>query len=335
MTRKRRQFCPYCSNGITKKMEGDILRDFCEGCRTFFYENPLPVVSTILDSERRILLVKRGRAPFKGMWCLPTGFAETGETIEEAALRELEEETGVKGRINRLLDVDSLKNRFYGDLLFLTFVVEQTEGQPIAGDDSDAVRFFPIDKIPRLAFRSNTKAVNAYIRAKRDYWAIVDAIVTEADIDHPSEPAVNVLTSRLVDVIGKNAEGIAWSWIQDVTTNKSTPSYHTQDHQQLLKTALTVLSQIGLWLGGSYNDISIHDFYLKLGIAGRGMDFPLSEVLSTISLTRKHIWDFALTRGVWQQSIDLYMTFELERRLVIFFDKAAYYTTRGYEGSDR
>jgi len=335
MSRKRRLFCPYCSSAITKKMEGDNLRDYCAGCRSFFYENPLPVVSSILDSERKILLVKRGRAPFKGMWCLPTGFAETGETIEEAVLRELEEETGIRGRINRLLDVDSLENRFYGDLLFLTFVVDPIGGQPMAGDDSDAVRFFPVDKIPRLAFRPNTKAVAAYIRTKRDYWAIVDAIATENDKESERKPAPNLLSRRLVEIIEKNAEIIAWSWTDDVKTSKSTPGYHHLDQRELSKTALTVLSQISLWLGGAYTDLNIHDYYIALGVDGRARGFPLSEILSMISLTRKHIWDFALARGVWQQTIDLYMTFELERRLVIFFDRAAYYTTRGYEGSDR
>ena len=333
MTKKRRHYCPYCSDPLTLKIEGDALRDFCGTCRTFFYDNPLPVVSAILDSDRKILLVKRGKAPFRGMWCLPTGFAETGETVEEAALRELEEETGIKGKINRLLDVDSLKNRFYGDLLFLTFVVDQIGGEMIAGDDSAAVRFFPVEKIPRLAFRSNTKAVQAYIRAKEDYWAIVDGIATDAGEKRREYPAVNVMSHRLVDFIEKNANGIAWSWIHDVTTNKTTPGYHARDRMVLLNTVLAVLSQISLWLGGDYSDFNIHDYYIGLGKEDRDGGFLLSEVLSAISLIRKHIWDTALSRGTWQKTIDLYMTFEFERRLIIFFDRAAYYTTRGYEGS--
>ena len=331
--KKRRQYCPYCSGPLTIKPEGDVLRDFCTACRTFFYDNPLPVVSAIVDSDRKILLVKRGNAPFRGMWCLPTGFAETGETVEEAALRELEEETGIKGKINRLLDVDSLRNRFYGDLLFLTFVVDHVGGEASPGDDSAAVRFFPVEKIPRLAFRSNTKAVQTYIRTKEDYWAIVDSIATDAGEKHRDYPARNAMSHRLVDFIETNADGIAWSWIHDVTTNKTTPSYHGRDPMDLFNRVLAILSQISLWLGGTYNDFNIHDYYIGLGKEGRKGGFLLSEILSAISLTRKHIWDIALSRGSWQKTIDLYMTFEFERRLIIFFDRAAYYTTRGYEGS--
>jgi NADH pyrophosphatase NudC (nudix superfamily) len=116
--KKHRKHCIYCGREITKKSEDGVLRDFCPCCNSYFYENPLPVVSTIIESSRQILLVKRGRAPSKGLWCLPSGFAEAGESIEEAALRELKEETGIKGKIIKLLDVDSYKSRFYGDLLF-------------------------------------------------------------------------------------------------------------------------------------------------------------------------------------------------------------------------
>ncbi len=98
MKKKKRNFCPYCSEKISKKLENEIFREYCPSCNIFFYDNPLPVVSTILEKDRNILLVKRGNKPYKGMWCLPSGFAETGETIEIAALRELEEETGVKSK---------------------------------------------------------------------------------------------------------------------------------------------------------------------------------------------------------------------------------------------
>ena len=108
--KKKRQFCLYCGGTTIKKHEDNVRRDFCPSCNSYFYENPLPVVSTILESSRRILLVKRGRPPSKGRWCLPSGFAEAGESIEQAALRELVEETGIKGKIIKLQDVDSYKS---------------------------------------------------------------------------------------------------------------------------------------------------------------------------------------------------------------------------------
>ena len=106
-----------------------------------------------------MLLVKRGILPNKGMWCLPIGFAEMGETIAEAALRELHEETGVVGRVSRLIDAASWSSGFYGDLLVVTFEVEKVSGDETPGDDAEDVAYFPIDQLPPLAFPSNEKAI--------------------------------------------------------------------------------------------------------------------------------------------------------------------------------
>lgn len=329
--KKQRQFCLYCGNRTIKKLEDNILRDFCPSCKSFFYDNPLPVVSAILDSSRNILLVKRDRRPFKGHWCLPTGFAEAGESIEDACLRELKEETGIKGKIIRLLDVDSYKSRFYGDLLFLTFVVEKTGGKLTAGDDSIAARFCPVENIPLLAFRPNRRALSAYIKTKRDYWAILDSI--EHTGKNLSKPNIerNTLTRRLVNNIVKKKEDIIYSWIEEVATSKSTAGYHKYDRKKLFNIADKIISQIILWLGGLYDINHLKAFYVKLGKERKREGFKVSETLSALSLVRKHIWDLAITQGVWHKSIDLYITFEMQRRMTIFFDLAIFYLTHGYE----
>ncbi len=329
--KKQRRHCLYCGGEITKKSEDGVLRDFCPCCNSFFYNNPLPVVSTILDSAREILLVKRDRAPFKGHWCLPTGFAEAGESIEDAALRELREETGIKGRISRLLDVDSYKSRFYGDLLFLTFIVEQTGGKLSAGDDSAQAQFWPISKLPPLAFRPNRRALDAYIKTKRDYWSILDSIENE-DKNKPQKKIVrNSLTQRLLNVIIRNKEKIIYSWMEEMTTSPSTAEYHNYEGRKLYIICDKILSQITLWMGG-LNDVNrIKSFYTKLGRERKRADYKISEVLSALSLIRKHIWDIALTQDDWHKTIDLYVTFELQRRMTVFFDLATFYLTRGYE----
>lgn len=333
--KKQRKFCIYCGGQITKNKEDNVLRDCCSRCHCFFYDNPLPVVSAIVDESRQILLVKRDRAPFKGHWCLPTGFAEAGESIEDAALRELQEETGVKGKISRLLDVDSYKSHFYGDLLFLTFVVDKTGGKVAAGDDSAQARFYPINEIPPLAFRSNRRALEAYIKSKKDYWAILDAIEHRDDKTLPSHKAANSMTRRLINGILKNKENMIHQWIDDMMTNPSTTEYRNYDSRVLYNICDKIISQITLWLGHVYDIDHIKNFYIKLGVERNKTDAKISGVLSALSLIRKHIWDVALAQGALQKNLDLYMTFELQRRMTIFFDLATFYTTRGYEGSQR
>jgi 8-oxo-dGTP diphosphatase len=329
--KKTRKHCPYCGEIIIKKDEDGVQRDFCPACRSFFYENPLPVVSAILEDFREILLVKRNRAPYKGYWCLPSGFAETGEDIETAALRELKEETGIQGRIVKLLDVDSYKSRFYGDLLFLTFVVEQVGGNLAAGDDSDDSRFWPINRLPSLAFRSNRRAVEAYIKSRRDFWAIMDSIERgDKKTNRPGE-AENILTRRLVNFMITHKERIIEHWLMDMAINPSTNEYRQVDRRVLYTICDKILSQVALWLGGIYDVTRIRNFFTKLGRERRREGFKVSQALSALSLIRKQIWQSALGQDSMQRNVELYMTYELQRRMTIFFDMAVYYLTRGYE----
>ena len=333
--KRKRLYCPHCGGAICREWEEDVERDFCTACRTFFYENPLPVVSVImLSANREILLVKRGRRPYRGRWCLPTGFVESGESIETAALRELTEETGLRGRIAGLVDVDSGRNSFYGDLIFLTFEAEAEgeTGPPQSGGDTVAARYFPLGGHPRLAFPANNRAVERFVAAKADYWAIVDSFSLAAGGDGTTVGRdKNLLSDRLVRVIEANAEFISRLWIEEVTTSRSTPGYHHFDRQRLFHRVHTILSQFGKWLGGGYDDRDIQAYYTDMGRERRREGFRLGEILSALSLIKKHLWEFALSRGMWQKTIDIYMALELDRRIVIFFDKASFYTALGYE----
>jgi ADP-ribose pyrophosphatase YjhB (NUDIX family) len=334
MKQANRLFCHFCGGPVSSRMEDGIERDFCPFCNLFFYKNPLPVVSAIVARDRRILLVKRGKKPYKGAWCLPSGFAEAGESIQEAALRELAEEAGVEGRILSLVDVHSYKSRFYGDLIFITFEVEPTGGVLRSGSDTVKAGYFPIDDLPRLAFPSNRRAMQCYVAGKSEYWAIIDSFSKSLGKDDSRPVEQSLLSDKLVEVIENNAESIARIWISDALNNPSTAGFRHFDHSRLFGDVCSILSQFGSWMGGVYKDADIRNYYSALGRQSRKDLIPLSNVLSTLSLIKKHLWEFALSRGMWNKTIDIYMTLELNRRIVIFFDKAVFYTTQGYETGD-
>ncbi|MBI5015876.1 MAG: NUDIX domain-containing protein [Deltaproteobacteria bacterium] len=157
------QHCIACGSPLTeKKIEGKK-RAICTACGHVAYENPLPVAAALVVNDRNeVLLVRRARHPMKGMWCLPCGFAEKDEQIEEAVLRELQEETRLTGSVTRLLDAVTAQNFFYGNLVMITFEIGHLEGNPRAGDDADEVRYFPLNQIPPLAFPCQERSVLKY-----------------------------------------------------------------------------------------------------------------------------------------------------------------------------
>lgn len=324
-------YCPYCSKKLLRRLEGDTHRDYCQSCDRFFYENPLPVASAIVVKDRQVLLVKRKNDPYRGMWCLPSGFAEVGESIESAALRELKEETGVTGRIIDFVCADSIYNDVYGDLIFITYEIEWINGKLHAGDDAEEVRFFPLEKTPPLAFESNTRAVNRYIFSKEEYWSIVDSFNLSVTKKGGGRQQGDYLSNKLIDLIEKNAEVIAHRWLKDALSNPSMSTYAKIDPDASFQRVLLFIKQFGKWLGGIFKDADVRTYYNELGRKRSQEGFNLSEVLSAISLTRKYIWEFALSQRMWNKTIDIYMTLELERRMMLFFDRASFYVAKGYE----
>jgi 8-oxo-dGTP diphosphatase len=128
--------------------------------KQFCYEYPRPAVTVdtvVVTRERRprVLLVRRKHDPFAGMWALPGGFVDPDETLETAARRELAEETGV-----RVAKMEQLQS--FGDpgrdpraptisVVFLTRM-SGVRLDPEAGDDAAEARWFPLDRLPPLAF---------------------------------------------------------------------------------------------------------------------------------------------------------------------------------------
>jgi ADP-ribose pyrophosphatase YjhB (NUDIX family) len=119
----------------------------------------------VIDGKERILLVKRSVEPQRGFWCLPGGFMELGETPEGSALRELNEETGLSGKVEMLLGVTSSHSELYDTVLMVGYLVKSYNGTLKAGDDaSDAAYFYP-DQLPEIAFKSHQRFIRIYYAA--------------------------------------------------------------------------------------------------------------------------------------------------------------------------
>jgi len=305
---------------------GDRPREVCSVCGEIFYQNPLPAAAAlVLDGERRVLLVKRGVVPNKGMWCLPMGFAEIGETIAQAALRELREETGIVGRVSRLIDADTWGSSHYGDVLVVTFEVDKITGTEIPGDDAEDTRYFAIDHLPTLAFPSNEKAIRLCAELHQDEWTIKDSFDRlEAGT------GARMLSDSLVSFVREHARFVARLWLADVRSNRTTAGYRKLDPDLLLTECTAGLQLLGRWLEGESTEEEIKSSYRDLGARRRSQEIELHETLSAVLLLKKHIWSFARSQGVWDRPVDAYRVMELQSRFAVYFDKAVYYLARGF-----
>lgn len=335
------RFCSQCGGAVVVRPEDGREREVCESCETVFYRNPLPVVaSVVVDRDRRVLLVKRGQEPHEGMWCLPIGFAELGETIHEAALRELREEAGIDGEVAALLDADSFESTHYGDLLIVSFEVHKTGGEETPGDDAVEVRYFPFGEMPPLAFASNERALEAYLARHEEEWRIQDSF------RHLQEHRGALLSDPLVRMIEEHAGGIAARWSEEVFGHRTTGCLRSLGRRHLEEEAALALSRLGVWLrtdGGAEESgapaggvaSEVRSFYREWGAERARAGCAVHEALSSLSLLKRCIYDYASEAGVWERPADVYRVVELVTLMGSFFDRAAYHATRGFEDALR
>jgi 8-oxo-dGTP diphosphatase len=113
------------------------------------------VIFTIKDNELKVLLVKRNVEPFIGRWALPGGFVRMDESLEDAAKRELEEETGIKNiYLEQLFSFGDPKRDPRGRVVTIAYMA-LTNSENIkltASTDVSDAKWFPVKKMPNLAF---------------------------------------------------------------------------------------------------------------------------------------------------------------------------------------
>jgi 8-oxo-dGTP diphosphatase len=157
------QYCSQCgSKNIFSYIDGNN-RFHCPQCQTIHYQNPKPTATLICIKNNKLLLGKRDRDPAKGQWGLIGGFMELNETLDEAALRELYEETQLKGEVINIIGTSSHYNTVFGDILLIGLLVKIDDWTTLkAGDDISQASFFDINNLPKLAFDSHQELINIF-----------------------------------------------------------------------------------------------------------------------------------------------------------------------------
>ena len=130
------------------------------------YKNPKLTADGAVLKQDKILLVKRKNNPYKDKWALPGGYVEYGEIVENAVVREVLEETGLKTAVKEIIGVYSDPKRDpRGHTVTIVYLLELIKGELKSGDDAADARFFSLDSLPDLAFDHNL-IINDVIRRK-------------------------------------------------------------------------------------------------------------------------------------------------------------------------
>lgn len=159
------KYCSICGARL-KKSKDDNLE--CTKCDFVNYRNPRPTSTALVLYKNKLLLTKRARAPFKGSWDLPGGFIERGENADEAAIRELKEETGLDIKITKFFDVYTDKYTCGSDsfhTLCVLYIATANKVSLKAMDDVCEAKWFAKKDIPKkIAFKSNQLAIKDFLK---------------------------------------------------------------------------------------------------------------------------------------------------------------------------
>jgi len=151
---------------------------------TKIYKNPTPTTDVIITREEEILVVKRKRNPFKDELAIPGGFVNQNETVEQAAVREIMEETALPIRLKEILGVYSDPKRDPRKHIITTVFIGEIIGnkkiEPVAGDDASAIKWISIGSISDFKFAFDHKRIlNDFVRWKHirgTYWSTKDPV---------------------------------------------------------------------------------------------------------------------------------------------------------------
>ncbi len=161
-------YCTQCGTHVELRIpEGDShLRHVCPQCGEIHYQNPKVIVGCIAQWEQRILLCRRAIEPCYGLWTLPAGFMENGESTTQAALRETYEEACARVSIEGLFALINIPHISQVHLFYRARLLDTNFG---AGEESLETQLFSEDEIPwhELAFSSVDQCLKAYFGDRR------------------------------------------------------------------------------------------------------------------------------------------------------------------------
>ena len=130
-------------------------------------KTPLLAADAVILFQKGIVLIRRNNPPYQGCFALPGGFVEIGETVEDAAVREAREETGLAIDLLGLVGIYSDPGRDPRGHVVSAAFLSRGKGELVSGSDARSAEVVPLDNLPRLAFDHDKIVGDALLLAER------------------------------------------------------------------------------------------------------------------------------------------------------------------------
>lgn len=162
------KYCPFCKGNLLVKLDDGYLRKHCSSCGWTYYPQVFDSVAAVISKNKKILLVKRGREPYKDTWMFPGGFVEYGEHPEETLKREVIEETGLKVKKASLLEiVQSVDDpRAPGNLIFFYKVKPYSGSLETDKNENVDIGWFSKSDLPKIGWKSHKYIIKLISKEK-------------------------------------------------------------------------------------------------------------------------------------------------------------------------
>ena len=142
-------YCQRCGAVLGEKRIEGMMRPYCSACGNVVFLDPkVAAVALVVDGDG-LVMVKRGVEPEYGKWAFPSGYVDRGEVVEDAAMREVKEETGLDVELDELIGVYSLEGN---PVVLVVYSAHIVGGEVTVGHDSLAVKTFSLNRLPALPF---------------------------------------------------------------------------------------------------------------------------------------------------------------------------------------
>ena len=146
---ERIQFCQLCGRVLVDRTIDGRSRRHCDNCNQTVFLDPKVAAVVLALVDGKLVLVKRGIEPQMGRWAFPSGFVDRGEAVEDAAVREFKEETGLDAKLERLIGVYSDTG---SPVVLVVYKAAVIGGALQAGHDATDAALFDPNRLPPLPF---------------------------------------------------------------------------------------------------------------------------------------------------------------------------------------